>query len=60
LYGKIYTIFSIKWVLLANILFFEAASALCGAAPNSVAFIIGRAFLGIGAAGISAGVVSPR
>jgi MFS family permease len=57
LYGKVYTIFSIKWVLLGNIVFFEGASALCGAAPNSVAFIIGRAFMGIGAAGISAGVL---
>lgn len=57
LYGKVYTIFSIKWVLLANILLFEAASALCGAAPNSPAFIIGRSFMGVGAAGISAGVL---
>ncbi|KAK4244127.1 major facilitator superfamily transporter aflatoxin efflux [Corynascus novoguineensis] len=57
LYGKSYTIFSIKWVLLANVLFFEAASALCGAAPNSATIIIGRAFMGIGAAGITAGVL---
>ena len=36
---------------------FEAGSALCGAAPNSVAFILGRAISGIGAGGILSGVV---
>lgn len=34
---------------------FEAGSALCGAAPSSVAFIIGRAIAGIGSAGIFSG-----
>lgn len=58
LFGRIYTFFSIKGTLLTSVLVFEAASALCGAAPNSVAFIIGRAFSGIGAAGIFAGTVS--
>lgn len=58
LFGRIYTFFSIKWTLLNSVLLFEAASALCGAAPNSVAFIIGRAISGVGAAGIFAGTVS--
>lgn len=44
-------------VFLASILVFEVASAICGAAPNSVAFIIGRATCGVGAAGILAGTV---
>lgn len=30
---------------------FEIGSTLCGAAPNSIAFIWGRAIAGIGAAG---------
>jgi MFS family permease len=30
---------------------FEAGSALCGAAPSSAAFVVGRAIAGIGAAG---------
>ncbi len=34
---------------------FEAGSALCGAAPNSTAFIIGRAIAGLGSAGIFSG-----
>ncbi|KAJ9490104.1 hypothetical protein VN97_g3161 [Penicillium thymicola] len=32
-------------------------SAICGAAPNSAAFIIGRAICGVGAAGILAGTI---
>ncbi|KAJ4292942.1 hypothetical protein N0V88_005605 [Collariella sp. IMI 366227] len=57
LFGKIYTFFAIKPVLLASILLFEISSVICGAAPNSVAFIIGRAICGIGAAGIFAGTI---
>ena len=58
LFGKIYTFFSVKVVLITSILIFEASSALCGAAPNSPAFIVGRAISGVGAAGIFAGTVS--
>ncbi|KAJ0119995.1 hypothetical protein J7T55_000846 [Diaporthe amygdali] len=57
LFGRIYTFFSIKGTFLTSVLLFEAASALCGAAPNSIAFIIGRAISGIGAAGIFAGTI---
>ncbi|KAK3681350.1 putative MFS transporter [Podospora appendiculata] len=58
LFGKLYTFFSVKGVLVTSIVIFEASSALCGAAPNSVAFILGRAFSGIGAAGIFAGTIT--
>ncbi|KAF7552489.1 hypothetical protein G7046_g7396 [Stylonectria norvegica] len=57
MFGKIYKLFPIKIVLLFSILLFEAASALCGAAPSSVAFIVGRALAGVGGAGIPAGVI---
>ncbi|RVD90246.1 uncharacterized protein DFL_001221 [Arthrobotrys flagrans] len=57
LLGKVYTLYSVKAVLLGNILLFEVGSALCGAAPNSGSFIFGRAISGIGAAGIFAGTV---
>ncbi|KAK6502401.1 hypothetical protein TWF506_002982 [Arthrobotrys conoides] len=57
LLGKVYTLYSIKLVLIGNILLFEVGSALCGAAPNSASFIVGRAISGIGAAGIFAGTV---
>ena len=51
LFGKLYTFFSIKWVYLAAIFIFEIGSVICGAAPTSVALIIGRAVAGVGAAG---------
>jgi len=56
-FGKLYTVFSVKAIFLTSILLFEAGSALCGAAPNSVAFILGRAIAGLGAGGILSGVV---
>ncbi|KAK5707030.1 hypothetical protein LTR17_021066 [Elasticomyces elasticus] len=45
LLGRVYTFYTPK----------EIGSAVCGAAPNSIAVIIGRAIQGIGAAGIMAG-----
>ncbi|KAI4128159.1 MAG: hypothetical protein LQ338_002861 [Usnochroma carphineum] len=57
LFGKFYTFFSIKWVYLVAIGIFELGSLVCGAAPTSVALIIGRAIAGIGSAGIFAGAL---
>ncbi len=57
LFGKLYTFYSIKTIFLTSITLFEIGSAVCGAAPTSVAFIIGRAVSGVGAAGIFSGVV---
>ena len=57
IFGKFYTYFSIKWVYLIAIGIFEAGSALCGAAPNSTALIIGRAIAGIGSSGIFSGAL---
>ena len=58
LFGKFYTFYAVKVVLLMSILLFEVGSVVCGAAPSSVAFIVGRAIAGAGAAGIFAGCVS--
>ena len=55
LWGRIYTFYSPKNVFLVSIAVFEIGSLLCGVAPNSKAFIIGRAIAGIGAAGIFCG-----
>ncbi|KAI0009522.1 putative efflux pump antibiotic resistance protein [Xylariaceae sp. FL0662B] len=57
LIGKFYTIFSIKWVFLIALLVFEVGSAICGAAPNSVALIFGRAIAGCGNAGLLSGAL---
>lgn len=55
IFGRIYQLYSTKHVFLVSIVIFEAGSALCGAAPNSTAFIIGRAIAGLGSAGIFSG-----
>ncbi|MCJ1421361.1 hypothetical protein MMC32_007724 [Xylographa parallela] len=57
LFGKFYTFFAVKGVLLTSVVLFELGSVVCGAAPSSVAFILGRALGGIGAAGIFAGSI---
>lgn len=57
LFGRIYTFYNPKWVLISAIVIFEIGSAVCGAAPTSTALIIGRAVAGLGAAGIFGGVV---
>ncbi|KAG6007650.1 hypothetical protein E4U21_005731 [Claviceps maximensis] len=55
LFGKLYSMYSPRVVLLVSIVMFLAASALCGAAPSSASFIVGRAISGVGSAGIFAG-----
>ncbi|CAK7198157.1 hypothetical protein SEUCBS139899_000815 [Sporothrix eucalyptigena] len=57
LFGRFYAFYSNKIVFLVAIVLFEAGSALCGAAPNSVAFILGRALAGAGSAGVFAGAI---
>ncbi|KAL9052160.1 MAG: hypothetical protein Q9162_005555 [Coniocarpon cinnabarinum] len=56
-YGKLYTFYSIKWTYLIAFAIFEVGSVICGAAPNSVALILGRAVAGLGSAGIFAGAI---
>ena len=57
MFGKLYTYFSIKWVYLSALFIFEIGSVVCGAAPTSVALIIGRAVAGVGSAGIFSGAL---
>ena len=54
-YGRAYTLLSTKWTFVSAIVIFEAGSAVSGAAPSSVALIVGRAVQGLGAAGIYSG-----
>jgi len=56
-FGKLYTFLSLKWIYLSAITIFEIGSAVCGAAPNSPALIVGRAIAGLGSAGIFSGAV---
>jgi EmrB/QacA subfamily drug resistance transporter len=56
-FGRVYTLFSSKWIFLSGVIVFEIGSALCGAAPNSIALIVGRAISGVGAAAIFTGSI---
>jgi MFS family permease len=57
-FGKIYTLYPTKWILLTTIAIFEIGSTVSGAAPNSTAFILGRAISGLGSAGVFTGCMS--
>ncbi|KAI8934349.1 hypothetical protein NX059_009085 [Plenodomus lindquistii] len=57
LYGRVYTFFPTKPVFLSGIFLFEAGSAICGAAQNSMMLIIGRAIAGLGSSGIFTGAI---
>lgn len=47
--------FNLKPLFIGSIILFEAASALCGAAPTMNALIVGRAIAGVGGTGIFLG-----
>jgi hypothetical protein len=53
--GKAYGIFNTKWLYIGCLAMFAAGSALCGAAPNMNALIIGRVWAGVGGAGMYLG-----
>ncbi|CAD6926544.1 unnamed protein product [Tilletia laevis] len=52
LYGRCCDVFGRKMLFLAAQIIFLGGTALCGAAPNMTALIIGRAIAGIGGAGL--------
>ena len=56
--GKLFQIFDAKQVYIASTVLFLAASALCGAAPNMPAEIVGRVFAGVGGIGIYIGIAT--
>lgn len=53
--GKAFGIFDTKWLYIACLVNFAAASALCGAAPSMSAIIVGRVWAGAGGAGMYLG-----
>lgn len=55
--GRIYKFYPAKIVFLVCCGIFEIGSAVCGAAPTSTAFIIGRAVAGVGCSGLFGGVM---
>lgn len=57
LMGKVYKFYPAKPLFLFGVLLFEIGSTVCGAAPSSIAFIIGRAIQGLGSSVIFGGVM---
>ncbi|KAG6364176.1 hypothetical protein INS49_005774 [Diaporthe citri] len=55
-WGQVYAQFGAKWVYLFNVVVFEPGSAVCGAAPNMDALILGSCICGVGGAGLYVGV----
>lgn len=55
LVGRAFALFDVKWLTVSFIAIFEIGSAVCGAAPNSNALIVGRVIAGIGGAGMYIG-----
>ncbi|RFU31646.1 hypothetical protein B7463_g4666, partial [Scytalidium lignicola] len=57
-FGRIYTIFSIKYTYITAIVIFELGSLVCATAPTSNALIVGRAIAGLGVGGLCSGGIT--
>ena len=56
--GQMYSQFDVKWIYITCVILFEIGSAVCGAAPNMSALIVGRALCGLGGSGTYTGVMT--
>lgn len=52
LHGQLCTLIPVKWIFLVNIAIFELGSLFCAVAPSMNFLIFGRAFAGVGGAGL--------
>jgi len=57
-FGKLYGLFDAKWLYIISSVIFNVGSAVCGAAPNMNALIIGRVLAGMGGNGMYLGVMT--
>ncbi|CAK4001839.1 HC-toxin efflux carrier TOXA [Lecanosticta acicola] len=57
IFGRIYTYNPPKFVFITLVGLFEAGNLVCGAAPTSASFIVGRAIAGMGSAGLMCGAI---
>ncbi|KAK4161122.1 major facilitator superfamily domain-containing protein [Cladorrhinum sp. PSN259] len=58
IFGSLYKFFPAKIVYMISLVIFEAGSAMSAAAPSSAVLILGRAILGLGAAGLLQGALA--
>ncbi|RAO67601.1 uncharacterized protein BHQ10_003613 [Talaromyces amestolkiae] len=57
-WSKAYGSYNAKWLYIGCVVLFMGGSALCGAAPNMNAMIVGRAMAGAGGSGMYLGVLT--
>jgi MFS family permease len=57
-WGKLFGLFDTKWLYIVSSILFNVGSALCGAAPNMDALIVGRVLAGWGGNGMYLGVMT--
>lgn len=57
-YGALYANFNMKWLCIVGIALFQVGSAVCGAAPNMNALIVGRVLAGAGGTGMYLGTLN--
>ncbi|KAH8675589.1 MFS drug efflux transporter [Xylariales sp. PMI_506] len=57
-YGALFATFNMKWLYVSGVVFFQAGSALCGAAPSMNALIVGRVLAGLGGTGMYLGALN--
>ncbi|KAJ5374198.1 efflux pump antibiotic resistance protein [Penicillium concentricum] len=57
-WGKAYGVFNIKWLYVGTVIIFEIGSAICGAANNMTALILGRVIAGVGGSGMYSGCLT--
>ncbi|KAJ5087470.1 MFS transporter [Penicillium angulare] len=53
--GKLNSMFPLRWLYIIFFAIFLVGSLVCGFAPDSNSFIVGRAIAGIGASGVASG-----
>ncbi|KAJ5664935.1 MFS transporter [Penicillium maclennaniae] len=53
--GKLSSTFPLRWIYIIFFSIFLVGSLICGCAPNSNTFIVGRAVAGVGASGVAGG-----
>ncbi|KAI0478573.1 major facilitator superfamily-domain-containing protein [Xylariaceae sp. FL0804] len=58
LVSHLFVLFDSKVLYIGSVIVFEVGSAVCGAAPNMTAFLLGRVICGLGGSGIYVGAMN--
>ncbi|KAL0938257.1 MFS transporter [Colletotrichum truncatum] len=58
IYGRLYTLFSMKVIFCCNMATLAVGSTICAVSPNSMTLIIGRGIQGLGVSGVASGALN--